>query len=145
MATPNGSKKRASKKLRHVDEYDSFVTWIGLPKELRSPKTQRELAKDFGVGEDTLSEWKQRPAFWEDVAKRRKSWGRERTPDVLMSLYKRIEKTGSAPEIRLWMEIMEDWQAKLITVPDPYAHLREMSDEELMANIRELQTFFRKR
>lgn len=131
MSTPNNSKNKARHSLRHVGEYSDFVAWTALPTELRVPKTQRELSKKFGVGEDTLSEWKRRSGFWEEVTEKRKTWGRERTPDVMLALFKRIQRTGSAPEVRLWLEVVEGWQSKLLEVPNPYAYLHDLTDEEL--------------
>jgi len=144
MSTPNNSKNSADKKVRHYGEYSDFVAWTGLPKELRAPKTQRELARKFGVGEDTLSEWKQREGFWEAVTKKRKEWGRERTPDVIHALFKRIERTGSAAEVRLWLEVVEGWQTRLITAPNPYAYLEELTDEEIAIRKKEALSFFKK-
>lgn len=137
MSTPNNSKNKAQKPLRHYGEYSDFVAWTALPTELRVPKTQRELAKKFGVGEDTLSEWKRRNGFWEEVTDKRKAWGRERTPDVMLALFKRIQRTGSAPEVRLWLEVVEEWQSKVLAIPDPYAYLRDLTDEELQQRKRE--------
>lgn len=137
MSTPNNSKNKTLKPLRHYGEYSDFVAWTALPTELRVPKTQRELAKKFGVGEDTLSEWKRRNGFWEGVTEKRKTWGRERTPDVMLALFKRIQRTGSAPEVRLWLEVIEGWQSKVLAIPDPYAYLHDLTDEELQQRKRE--------
>lgn len=145
MPTPKNSKKKGTRPLRHQGEYLDFVAWVALPTELRQPKTQQDLAKEFGVGQDTLSEWKQRPDFWEDVSKKRREWGRERTPDVLLALFKRIQKTGGAAEVRLWMECIEGWQSKVIVAPNPYADLQEMTDEELHLELEKWKAFYTKK
>jgi len=149
--TPKQSKNKTRQKLRHQYEYADFVQWIALPKSLRSPKTQRELAKKFGVGEDTLSEWKNREDFWNEVEKKRKSWGKERTPNVLMGLYTRAIKSGDPQSVRLWYEIVEgrrfnDKAADIVCDRcEKYAAIEELSDEELKRRIEEQKAFFEKR
>lgn len=44
-----------------------FIAWLALPKAERRPGTQRALAQQLGVGEDTLSDWKHLPGFIDDV------------------------------------------------------------------------------
>ena len=145
---PKQSHKKPSSKLRHQYEYDDFVQWIALPKSLRDPQTQKELAKKFGVGEDTLSEWKQRNDFWMSVEEKRRSWGRERTPDVLLALHSRAIKTGDPHAVRLWYEIVEGvrftgQKEKALTMQEIYSQ-EEMSDEELFASIEKKRAFFLK-
>lgn len=147
--SPKQSNKKPSKKLRHQYEYADFIEWVALPKELRSPKTQRELAKKFGVGEDTLSEWKQRDDFWSSVEEKRKNWGRERTPDVLLALHKRAVKTGDAQAVRLWYEIVEGLRLtgqrdKVMTMQELYA-FDDTSEEEIDLIIAKQTAYFQKK
>ncbi len=44
-----------------------FQTWLSLPKRLRRPRTQRDLAERLGVTEATLDEWKRLPGFQDAV------------------------------------------------------------------------------
>lgn len=143
--TPKNPKNKATENLRHPMEFDDFVQWIATPEALRTPKTQAELAKKFGVGADTLSEWKQRNGFWEAVAQVRKSWGQERTPDVILGLYKRAQ-TGSAAEVKLWLQYFEGWTEKnLVKVEDDtYNELRSLTDEELMQKLKEAKAALKK-
>lgn len=132
--TPNNPKIEPQSKIRHQMEYYDFIEWIATPSSIRNPKTQQELSKKFGVGQDTLSEWKSRQYFWEEVTKKRKNWGRERTPEVILAMYNRIIKTGNAAEVKLWLEYFESWSEKTAAViQDPlkrkYGHL---SNAELM-------------
>ena len=123
-------------KIRHNFEYHEFILWISLPKELREPKTQVELSKKFRVGQDTLSSWKKQKGFWDEVSKKRKEWSREKTSDVVYSLYKRIIETGNSSEVKLWFQIIEDWSEKLMTVTEkenPLAHLTTKELEDLIA------------
>jgi len=111
--TPKNSKKREDLKgLRHPAEYQEFIIWMALPEFYRVPKTQGELAQKFGVGEDTLSEWKQREGFWEAVEKKRREWGKERTPNVILGLYRKAVKDGNAAEAKLWLQYFEEWTEK---------------------------------
>lgn len=109
--TPIHSKKTASAGILHTSEYNEFITWLALPKSIKNPKTQAELAKKLGVGPDTLSEWKQRDGFWYKVNEKMKTWAKEKTPDVIGILYDRIIKTGGASEIRIWLE----WQKEIVS------------------------------
>lgn len=148
--TPKQTRKKTKKRVRNLYEYVDFIEWISLPKDCRSPTTQRELASKFGIGEDTLSDWKQRDDFWEEVEKKRKSWGKERTPNVLQGLYKKATKTGDPRAVRLWYEIVEGKRfndkapATSCTKCVTYTEIEQMSDEELWESIERKRKFFKK-
>lgn len=130
-STPNNSNNKDLKGLKHQMEFLDFITWVATPKELRIPKTQQELSQKFGVGQDTLSEWKSRPGFWISVVEKRKQWGRERTPEVIMALYNRIIRTGNAPEVKLWLQYFEDWSEKMISIEPPTRKYQDLTNAEL--------------
>lgn len=142
---PKTPKNKGKEQVCHRLEYRDFVVWIATPKALREPATQRDMAKQFGVGEDTLSDWKNRPDFWEEVKEERSRWTREKTSDVIHALYKRASEGGSAHEVRLWMEIVEGLNSKNVQVIDRYAEFRDMTWEELQAEKRRLEDFFTKK
>ena len=144
-STPITPKKRGSQQIRHKLEYRDFVVWIATPKSLREPATQGELAKQFGIGEDTLSDWKNRLDFWDEVVKERNRWTREKTSDVIHALYKRASESGGAQEVRLWMEIVEGLNSKQVQIIDRYAEFRDMTSEELEVEKRRLENFFTKK
>jgi hypothetical protein len=50
-------------------EQEHFALWLALPERAREPRTQRELAAQFGVRESTLSGWKLRPGFASEVVR----------------------------------------------------------------------------
>ena len=143
--TPKNSNSKELNNLRHVDEYAEFISWITLPYSARDPKTQIEFSKKFGVGQDTLSEWKQRKGFVESVKKKRYEWGRERTPEVIQALFKRISKTGGAPEVKLWFQIIEEWSEKITTDSKEENPLRSLSNAELAEKRRLLIKFLLKK
>ena len=113
--TRNNSKNNdALKGLRHPLEYDQFVLWTATPEPLREPQTQRKLAEKFGVGNDTLSEWKQREGFWEQVHRELRTWSKDRTPNVIYALYNKA-KSGGAAEVKLWLQYIDGFSEKSVT------------------------------
>ena len=96
---------------RHSAEYKQFVEWLALPVKEREPKTQKELAEQLGLSEWTLSQWKLRDGFWPEVEAIRKGWGKGKTTEVLNGLYQKA-LSGNASEVKLWMQIMENFAEK---------------------------------
>lgn len=143
--TPTKPKKKVVTLPRNQMEYQDFIQWVAAPKPLRKPKTQRELASSFGIGEDTLSDWKRRQDFWEKVSEARQKWTREKTSDVLYALYKKAVSSGNATEVRLWMEIVEGIEKSERVIDPQYEEIRKMSDSELKAELRKLEAFFAKK
>lgn len=149
--TPKQTKEKKYSGLRNVFEYTEFIEWISLPTELREPSTQRELALQFKIGEDTLSDWKKRDGFWTDVENKRKSWGKDKTSDVLHSLYKKATKTGDPRAVRLWFEIVEDKRfndksaEQVCSECSLYRELDSMTNEELESLIKDEEKAFNKK
>ncbi len=107
--TPFNSKKRALHKIKHPIEFLNFVEWFALPNATVQAKSQRELAKKLGVGEDTLSEWKDREGFYELVDEYRKDWAKEKTTTIIKAFFERIVNDPSAPNVKLWFQLFQDW------------------------------------
>ena len=99
------------KGLKHPLEFSQFISWLALPESLRNPQNQKDLAEKFGVGEDTLSDWKKRNGFWNEVKTQHKDFGKARTADVLEGLYHKAKK-GTAPEVRLWLQYFEGFSER---------------------------------
>jgi len=139
----NTPKKGFKENLRYQAEYNEFIAWIALPEEFRSPKTQGELAKKFGVCQDTLSDWKKIASFWDQVKAERQRWGKERTPNVILGLYKKAVKEGNAAEAKLWLQYIEGWtekkdiEAAIKTLPGKKYDYANLTKEELKRAIRE--------
>ncbi|KKU22508.1 MAG: hypothetical protein UX31_C0001G0026 [Candidatus Nomurabacteria bacterium GW2011_GWA1_46_11] len=114
---------------RHATEYQQYIEWMALPIKEREPKTQKELAVQFGLSEWTLSQWKDRQGFWPAVEGVRKNWGKSKTPEVLSSLYRKA-LTGNAAEVKLWLQYMEGYSEKVKSevttndITDEAFHLR---------------------
>jgi hypothetical protein len=143
--TPNNSKNKDLIGLKHQMEFLDFIEWIATPSTIRSPKTQQELAKKFGVGQDTISEWKNRPRFWASVYERRRQFGRERMPDVIMALYNRIMRTGNAPEVKLWLQYFENWSERIITTTPTKRPYQDLTNAELFSLEQKLKNFLLKK
>ncbi len=97
---------------RDIFDYEEFIHWVARPKPLRVPKTQRDLAKKHGIAEETLSRWKNKEGFWDEVRKEIKQWARDKTPNVINAIYQKIIRQGGAAEAKLWLEYIEGWAEK---------------------------------
>ena len=107
-------------------EYMEFVKFIATPQVMRELKTQEDFANKFGVAETTLSEWKARDGFWDDVARARRLFFKDKTSNVVASIYKAA--LGASPQDRkLWLQYIEEWSEK-----EEIAHtgegMRELSE-----------------
>lgn len=104
---------------RKAAEYQDFIRFMAFPQALRDKeygyKTEAEFGSRNKINPGTLSQWKKRPDFWESLKATWKSWGRERTPDVIIGLYRKAVNQGGAPEALAWMKIVEDWKEKTET------------------------------
>jgi hypothetical protein len=76
--------KAAFKGVKLETEFREFARFYATPRSLRDAKTQGDFAKKFGVSQDTLSDWKQRPEFWHAVETEMRSRESELRPDVLL-------------------------------------------------------------
>ena len=76
------------------------MAWLALPKAQRKPRTQRDLAKEIGVGEDTLSDWKKLPGFIDDVNALARELVKHDIADVLGVIRTRAKK-GELPFVNM--------------------------------------------
>lgn len=88
-----------------VSEFMQFASWASLPRAQRTPKTQKEFARQIGVSQDTLADWKRHPQFWNVTRHFLSIWMQERVPDVLHGLYKNARATGSAKEVEAFLRV----------------------------------------
>lgn len=110
--TPKKSKIKGIENLKNPQIYLDLIEWIAMPTPLREPKTQGEFAKEHNIGEDSISAMKQRDGFWEEVRNKRREWGKERTPNVILGLYKKAVLDGNAGEVKLWLQVFEEFAEK---------------------------------
>lgn len=99
--------------LRNTSEYIAFIDFMATPKELREIETQGEFSKHFKVSENTLTDWKRREGFWEDVREARRKYIREEfLGTALLALKKSILKDGKAPEVKLLYQLADEFEEK---------------------------------
>lgn len=76
------------KGLRDYGKIRVFVDWCALSQDDRKPKTQHEFAKLIGVNPDTLSDWKKRRGFFDEVDTLRDQWFRKYITDLDYAMVK---------------------------------------------------------
>ena len=127
--------------MRAADKYAKFVQWMAAPAEERrddwGATSQIALSEKLQVRNATLSEWKKRPDFWNEVNRLRgTTYLQPRTSNVLMALYRRCIKLGMAQDVELWLAYVEGWDKKQIVEHQGDA-LDENDIRALIANIPE--------
>jgi len=86
--TPTETRKNKSK----PQVYDEFVYFMALPRTLRQETMELEgdtmlaFAAKYKVNKNTLTTWKNKAGFWDDVQRLRKDFFRARTADVILAL-----------------------------------------------------------
>jgi len=105
--------KLASNKPKFSKE--DFIVWLSLPKPLKKPQTQGEIAEKYGIAQSTLSRWKRDNALWEEVKKLREYRLREKAPNVDQAFYQRLLKgIATAQDYKLFYQRFEGWSEKQI-------------------------------
>lgn len=90
-------------------EAKAFVDWLIMPKSLRKPETQLQLANELDVGENTLSSWKRKKPFNDIRQERfRKVRAVEDLQDILEAAKGRAVK-GEGKEANEATEIWLNW------------------------------------
>lgn len=80
--------------------------------ELVDIRTQGEFAERHGVHPETLTRWNKTMAVRQSLQDIR-VWGRQLTKNVLLSLYNNAIRKGQALEVKLFMQLIEQWEEKL--------------------------------
>jgi hypothetical protein len=100
------------KRMVKVDAFEAFCEWAAKPTPLREDKHAQDFGRRWGISDQTLVRWKKRQDFWEKVAEWRMQWAKDKTSDVVHGLFKRASTRGEAAEVKLWMQLIEDWSEK---------------------------------
>lgn len=72
-----------------VDKYHEFILWFAMPtleREKLGISTQTAFSEFYGVTQQTLSNWKNRPDFEPRVDHVQMQWGKEKTSDVIQGI-----------------------------------------------------------
>lgn len=100
---PKSTKKIDLAGIVKTSEYMNFLVFCALPRAMREKvlgtKDQQAFAEKFGLHEGTLSEWKQKPGFWDEAFAIRRDFFRERTADALLAMETKAIRTGDAAEV----------------------------------------------
>lgn len=116
--------------VKHEAVFNKFLHFMSLPdpekcemlgipfveekgKFANAPTLER-FADKFGVSRRTLHNWKLRKGFDPAVVARRREWGKDKTNNVMASLYRRCLQYGNAYDIELWLAYMEAWDRKQV-------------------------------
>ena len=99
-------------RIKIYPEYWQLVEYMATPTPMRKPGTLIELAKQLGVHNTTLSRWQNVPEFYRDVRSKIKNVLRGELPDVFYALRNKIYKDGSAKEIKLFLQWVDDFVEK---------------------------------
>ena len=95
-------------------EYLAFIEFMGTPVFERDLKTQGDFAKRYKVNQATLSGWKKRDGFWNKVEKVRRTYGRERTSNLLGAFYAKMLKSSKpfGKDFMVWLQYIEKFSPK---------------------------------
>jgi hypothetical protein len=135
-AIPYGKKQLLSG-LQHPIEYLKFIDWISLPSSDRFPKTQKDLAVELGITEDTLSAWKNRDGFWDEVRSNVKSFWKGKLGEVTQALYLGMLQRKSASEFTAFMQYVDDWSPKTKVEGDGMYDTKKIEIEVFKRNVDE--------
>lgn len=126
-----------NKKIRKPFIYSEFVDWTAFPMAPRNGvliETQEEFAQVYGVSKDTLSLWKQRADFEEQVNRKLKSWSIGKDMSVYQAIYNSALK-GNAKSQKLWLEYFKGFHLKKIKKEKP---VREVTEDDIRNLIQSL-------
>jgi len=112
-------------------EHLEYIRFTGTPRAFRDKdwgyNTDGEFAKHFKLNPCTLTEWRKEPEFWNEVRDRLRILLKDKIPDVMAGVYKKIIKDGSAAEAKFFMQWVDDWKEKS-EVNIHYAALKDLQD-----------------
>lgn len=97
-----------------VDKYQEFVLWFAMPtyeREKLGIETQKEFAAYYHVNENTLTKWKDRPDFEPRVDHIQMQWGKEKTGDVILGIYRSAIKGNPMSQL-LWLQYFKKFSPK---------------------------------
>ena len=94
-----------------VDQ-EIFAEWLAVPKKMRVPKTQKELASLLNVCPDTLSRWKMNAEFQSRVSKMALSRLETALPDIFQVIIDNA-RAGKFQFVKLILELTEKYSSRI--------------------------------
>jgi hypothetical protein len=105
-----------------------FAGWLAVPKEMREPKTHKELAAHLDVCPDTLSRWKKDTEFQAQVYKLALARLEAALPDILQVIIENA-RAGKFQFVKLVLELTEKYSSKItVERKQPEVGIEQYSD-----------------
>jgi len=134
----NKCKKNRSLLYKESD-YRKFVRFYSLPSFFRTEeygfKTAKDFAKYFKLSQDTLTDWKKRKEFENDVDAQLAKWSSGKTANVIASLYRTILANGKASEVKLWLQYIKGWKEGMIIEQPIKKEENKIKLDKLLENV----------
>ena len=119
----------SAKLLQKPQAYQEFIVWLATPEQSRNPATQKLFAQKWKVDENTLSVWKQRTGFYDEVRKHIRIWGRDRLSTAVSALFANVIRRGRGRDFLALARYIDEFNPKL-RVEDETPPIGYLSDEE---------------
>lgn len=106
--------KSANREVRKPDAYQEFILWTALPpteKGRHDFQTQEEFSENYKLGKNTLTKWKARKDFQEQVTELRRQWAFDKTGEIIQGIYLAAIK-GNPFSQKIWLEYFLDFREK---------------------------------
>ena len=87
----------------------AFAEWLAFPTSTRIPKTQKEWAKQQGIWEGTLAEWKKIPELWEVRDSYFTTDMKEAIPEAGAVIIKQMKSDNSKVALEAAKDILDRW------------------------------------
>ena len=89
-----------------------FAEWLAVPKEMRNPRTQKELAGLLKIKPETLSRWKKEPDFQAAAFEKARTQLEVELPEILQVIAEKA-KAGNYQFVKLALELTHKHSEKI--------------------------------
>ena len=96
---------------------EMFAEWLAVPKNMREPKTQKELASVLNVQPETMSRWKQDQGFRDLVFEKARERLEVELPDIMQVIVDKA-KAGNFQFVKLVLELTNRHSDKITIRPE---------------------------
>ena len=94
-----------------------FAEWLAVPKNMREPKTQKELASVLDVEPETMSRWKNDQGFQDLVFEKARGRLEAELPDFMQVIVDKA-KAGNFQFVKLALELTNKHSDKITVKPE---------------------------